>query len=180
MSALHRYEREIWQNMVFRAKIKQVLNGDKDSLQQVQISGYKGEELEILRAQTHGHTSVPPVDALGWAINIQGRRDLAMMLGAEHPDQRPNLFMPGESALYFDKTNKVHMQVHGIRVASPNKVHSVVVDTASMHRVQTGGYVLATVSDLTKFKVQVGSSWFHIDPTVWVSSTPPPADPTRT
>lgn len=172
------YEKDIYQNMVHRIKIKEVLNGDNDKFQQVRASGYKSEEMETVRAQTHGFSSSPPVGSLGYAINLQGRKDLAILIGGEMPGKRVTGKKPGESALYDDNGQKVHVQTTGIRVNAPKGAHSVVVDDKSQHRVQAGGYNIFTVASLGNFRVLDKSSGNWFTPKFDPSSAPPP-DPTR-
>jgi phage gp45-like len=172
------YERDIYQNMVHRIQIKEVLNNDGDKLQQVRASGYASEEMECMRAQTHGFTSSPPVGSLGYAINLQGRKDLAILIGGEMPGKRVTGKKPGESALYDDNGQKVHVQTTGIRVNASKGAHSVVVDDASQHRVQQGGYNIFTVQSLGNFRVYEKATGTWHTPQ-FVSSSAPPDDPTR-
>jgi phage gp45-like len=172
------YERDIYHNMVHRCQIKEVLNGDGDNLQQCRATGYASEEMETIRAQTHGFSSSPPVGSLGYAINLQGRKDLAILIGGEMPGKRVNNKKPGESALYDDQGQKVHVQRTGIRVNAAQGAHSVVVDADSQHRVQAGGYNIFTVKSLANFRVlQTSDMTWHVPQ--FVSSSAPPADPTR-
>lgn len=172
------FERDIYRNMVFRVELKKVLNQDGDKLQQVRASGYKGEELETLRAQTHGFTSVPPAGSMGYGICINGRRENAFLLGCEHPNHRPTGHKSGEAALYDDKGQKVHVQEKGIRVNASKGAHSVVVADNAAHRVQEGGYNIFTVESLGNFRVYEKSTGTWHTP-MFVNSAKPPDDPTR-
>jgi phage gp45-like len=172
------FERDIYRNMVFRVELKRILNQDGDKLQQVRATGYKGEELETMRAQQHGLTSCPPEGSLGYGLNINGRRENAFLIGCEHPDHRPTKLKSGESALYDDKGQKVHAQEKGIRVNANKGAHSVVVADNAQHRVQSGGYNIFTVQSLANFRVLDKSSGTWWTPK-WDSSSKPPDDPTR-
>lgn len=172
------YEKDIYRNMVHRAQIKEVLNNDGDTLQQVRASGYKGEEMECMRAQSHGFTSSPPVDSLGYAINLQGRKDLAIIIGGEKPGQRIVNKKSGEAALYYDPNTKVHAQEHGIRVAAKDKAHSVVIADNAQHRTQVGGYNIFVVKNLGNFRVLDKDSGVWYTP-MFTASSAPPDDPTR-
>lgn len=78
----------ILKNAAFRAEIREILNADGDKLQKVLATGYNGEELKLLRVQSHGFSSSPPAGSLAAAIAIGGRRDMALLLGGEMPGQR--------------------------------------------------------------------------------------------
>lgn len=173
------FERDIYANMVFRCEIKKVLNQDGDKLQQVRASGYAGEEVETMRAQTHGLSSVPPIGSMGYGICLNGRRENAFLIGCEHPNHRPTGLTSGETVLYDDQGQKIHVQTKaGIRVTAPKGAHSVVVADNAQHRVQTGGYNIFTVESLGNFRVYEHSTGTWHTP-MFVSATKPPDDPTR-
>jgi phage gp45-like len=105
------YERDIYRNKLFRAEIQETLEDDKPKQsQRVRATGYAGEELEMIRIQPHGFTSWAPKGSLGYAMSIQGRRDLAMSLGFEDPKLRkPADFKEGGVQLYDKDGNHLTM-----------------------------------------------------------------------
>ncbi len=95
---------DVYRNMIFRAEIKEILENDGSKIQKVKATGYAGEELEMLRLQTHGFSSRPSAGALAYAIAINGRRENAMLIGGEMPGKRLTVD-PGGAVMYDDTGN---------------------------------------------------------------------------
>ena len=53
----------------------------------------------ILQPQRFGYASRPPAGSVGIKLALSGFQQTALLIGAEHPEHRPNL-TPGASALY--------------------------------------------------------------------------------
>lgn len=96
------WERDVYQNKLFRMELAEVLENDKaKASQKVKATGYADEELKVIRLQPHGFTSWPKKGALGFGLSVQGRRDVALSLGFETPGLRkPHDFKEGGSQLY--------------------------------------------------------------------------------
>lgn len=89
--------------MLRRAAIKKV--EDKGSQQIVTATGLKDEEFKIVRAQTHGFSSNPPVGSEGWVTALGGRSDRLQFHAGEHEKHRPRDTPSGGSVVYDDKGN---------------------------------------------------------------------------
>lgn len=89
---------EFWSaSEVTTARVKEI--DDSGDNQKITAEGYKGERFtEVLRAQPHGFSSRPPVDAVGHFLRF-GSSDRVMALGFE-TQGRPKGLPAGAAALY--------------------------------------------------------------------------------
>lgn len=89
---------EFWSaSEVTTAQVKEI--DDSGDNQRIVAEGYKGERFtEVLRAQPHGFSSRPPVDAVGHFLRF-GSSDRVMALGFE-TQGRPKGLPAGAAALY--------------------------------------------------------------------------------
>lgn len=72
---------------------------DSGEWQRIEVTGFKGEKFsEVLRAQSHGLSSHPPVGAVGNFLRL-GSSDRLVALGFETPG-RPRDLPSGATALY--------------------------------------------------------------------------------
>ena len=84
---------------LFRAE--HIAADDTGDIQTASAYGHASERLDaILRIQSHGFSSNPPVGSHGIGLRLRGESDLAVLLGLEHQDTRPRNLGVGDSALY--------------------------------------------------------------------------------
>jgi len=158
---------------------------DSKKMQETEVRTMHGQALTgVERFQQYGHNSVPlPPDPNGQKAaevlmgSLAGNQSLPVILVIDDRRHRPTKWQPGETGTYNHLGAKLHHQLGGTRLAD-GQAFSMVADAQSQHRVQAGGYVLATVADLSKFKIYDSSSstWYQLSG--FVVTTPPPADPT--
>lgn len=113
---------------LFRAELSDQID-DSGQLQLLKkMLGYAGEEFtQVHRVQPFGFHSMPPVGSHGIGLALRGgMRDLAVMLGCEHPDKRPKNRDPGSTAIYDAHGNIVSLVEHEIRIVHSEKIHLVV------------------------------------------------------
>ena len=91
-------------------------------------------------------------------------------------DRPPNVPSGTDYVGHNPSGNLRKLNSKGFRYVVPGGAHSVVVDQHSQHRVQTNGWNVFVVGDLTKFTVQdsTGAWWTP----QWVPGVAPPTDPT--
>ena len=160
---------------------------DSKKWQEVAHKVSQGEQADTIEhAHPYGVTSVPKApDSNGAAeaivIFVEGDRSHGVVVVTGDRRYRPTGNAEGEALIYDDQGQKVHHQRAGTRVASPNKVHSIVVDDQSKHRVHAGGYVLATIKNFSQLKFYNADlgQWYKIPDSVFVPTDPPPDDPTH-
>lgn len=89
---------EFWSaSEITTARVKEI--DDARDNQRVVVEGYKGERFsDVLRAQPHGFSSRPPVDAVGHFLRF-GSSDRLVSLGFE-TQSRPKNLPAGAAALY--------------------------------------------------------------------------------
>ncbi|MET3892773.1 phage gp45-like [Bosea sp. OAE506] len=89
---------------------------DSGDNQKIVAEGYKGERFtEVVRAQPHGFSSHPPVDAVGHILRF-GSSDRVIALGFETPG-RPKSLPAGACVLYDSAGNVIFARAaEGIRL----------------------------------------------------------------
>ena len=102
----------IGRNMVRRIEVVSVDDSGEDQL--LTVMGLEGEFFELtISAQDHGLSGVPPVGAVGLLTMINGRPDTAQLSGMRLPGARPTGQAGGETKLYGQAGNFVHMKENG-------------------------------------------------------------------
>lgn len=87
---------------------------DTTGVQQVQISVLAGEAMDkIERFQNWGFTGNPPEGSEGIVLMIGSNRDNLVMVALDHRTKRKMGLVPGESAMYDDKGNFIHLKTNG-------------------------------------------------------------------
>jgi len=108
-------------------RVEVVKVDDRDGVQKVTVMGLADEYFELpYRGQGHGLTSVPKVGAVGYAFLANGRPDQAILMGLEHPDDRPKERQEGEAVMYATPGQKLEMDKDGntiIKSAAGGIVH---------------------------------------------------------
>ncbi len=109
-------------NVMRRVEVVEV--DDTGPIQKVTVVGLADEYFELpLRGQPHGLTTVPQVGAVGYLFLGNGRPDQAFLMGLEHPDERPNERVEGESIMYAKKKQRVELDDNGdILMKSPEGI----------------------------------------------------------
>jgi phage baseplate assembly protein V len=92
------------------------------AVQIVSGTGLNGEKvLSIELFQHYGYTSNPPAGTMKVVIPIGGKTSHGIIVATEHPTARPKGFAPGESALYDDQGQMVHITRAGIFIIGAGK-----------------------------------------------------------
>jgi phage gp45-like len=140
----------------------------------------------IERFQNYGHSSVPlpPTPnskeaAEAVILYLGAHRSHPVVVVIDDRRYRPTGWQPGESGLYDDQKQKVHVQRNGVRAAAA--AHSIAIsDGIAKHRAQANGFIINEVGDLSKLKIldKSTNTWYQISPSALTVSTPPPDDPT--
>lgn len=96
---------EFWDaSSVTRGKIVAVDDGGRG--QMLEVEGFSGERFSgVLRAQPHGHSSVPPTGAVGHFLRL-GASDRLVAIGYE-TEGRPVSSPAGSSVLYDSSGNLI-------------------------------------------------------------------------
>ncbi len=98
--------------MIGRAVIAAVK--DDMGIQQVQVSVLAGESMDkVERFQNWGFTGNPPAGAEAIVVALGGNRDNLVAIALDHRSKRMKNLAPGESAMYDDKGNFVHLKTNG-------------------------------------------------------------------
>lgn len=89
---------------------------DSGGRQMVQVHLYGGMETltGVERFQAYGHNAVPPAGAEGIFAKLSGSPDHVVVLVMESRDARPKGWQPGESGLYDNLGQLVHLTRAGI------------------------------------------------------------------
>jgi len=88
------------QQMNGASRITIIKVDDSGKQQVVDYNGVAGEQhTKVLRAQNYGFSSNPPAGSEGIVIAL-GTRDMPVVVGSEHPDQRKTGLKPGQSIVY--------------------------------------------------------------------------------
>lgn len=131
--------------MVARAVIGLV--NDAAMLQAVQVQ-LRADEVRdrAERFQNYGHTSVPLAGAEGIAVAVGGSTDHMVVIVVDDRRHRPRNLEPGESALYDDLGQMVHITRDGIFIRGAGK--AVTITDAAKVRIETDLEVTGQVKDL--------------------------------
>lgn len=133
---------------VTRGRIVRV--DDAGDHQRIEVRGFAGELFtDVVRAQPHGFTSNPPVDAVGHFLRM-GESDRLFALGFETPG-RPRSIPAGGKALY-DSSGKVLKFLPGDGVDLDAAGQTVTIRNASVVKIEG----TASVS------MGVGSMWVNV------------------
>lgn len=98
--------------LVGRAVIAAVKDGN--GIQQVQVSVLAGESMDkVERFQNWGFTGNPPAGAEAVVVSIGGNRDNMVVVALDHRSKRKKNLAPGESAMYDDQGNFIHLKANG-------------------------------------------------------------------
>lgn len=95
---------EFWAaSEITTARVKSI--DDAGENQRIVAEGYRGERFtQVTRAQPHGFSSRPPVDAVGHFLRF-GSSDRVIALGFETPGRQKNL--PEGAAVLYDTSGNV-------------------------------------------------------------------------
>jgi phage gp45-like len=118
--------------------------GDIDDSGELQLGktmqGYAGEEFTgVHLVRQFGFHSVAPSGAHGIGLALRGMRDLAVMLGGEHPQYRPRNEEVGSAKLYDMHGNLVSIVQQNIRIVHATKIHLVAPSIVLEGTVKLGG-----------------------------------------
>lgn len=99
---------------------------DALKMQAVQVKLLDGEVRDnVERFQNYGFTSVPFSGAEGVYLSIGGDRDHGVVICVDDRRYRLKSLQPGETALYDDQGQKVHLTRNGIVVDAAGKTVTV-------------------------------------------------------
>ena len=99
---------------------------DALKMQAVQVKLLDGEVCDnVERFQNYGFTSVPFSGAEGVYLSIGGDRDHGVVICVDDRRYRLKSLQPGETALYDDQGQKVHLTRNGIVVDAAGKLVTV-------------------------------------------------------
>lgn len=128
---------------VTRGKIVSV--DDSGDGQTVTVEGYRGERFsEVLRGQSHGFSSHPPVGAVGHFLRL-GSSDRLVAIGHETPS-RPRSIPPGAGVLYDASGNLIFAKGgEGVRIKAV--AGGVMVEADSGTITMKRGDLTVTMSD---------------------------------
>lgn len=108
-------------NMIVRGIV--TLVDDSKKLQSVQVEMLDGElSDEAERFQQYGFSSVPFEEAEAIILHPAGTRSHAIVIAVDDRRHRPTGLEPGESALYDDQGQYVHIYRDRIEINSPLKI----------------------------------------------------------
>lgn len=127
------------------------LTDDAGGLQRAQVQLLADEVLDrVERFQQYGVTSVPLKGAEGIVLALGGARDHAVLIAVDDRRYRPRDLAPGESALYDDLGQMVHLTRDGIVIRGAGKP-VIITDTTKL-RVEADIEATGQITD------QVGGS----------------------
>lgn len=124
-----------------RAKLMET--NDERAQQQMIASGLAGEQLGgermLARIQNFGFASSPPVGSHGFALQMNGARSMATILGMESAEHRFKNLAYGETAVYDSTGQVISLVQRKIRIISPVSVEIVAPEIALNGNVVLGG-----------------------------------------
>lgn len=107
-AALRPLQRRI-ANMLARGVVQLV--SDASGIQVVQVSLLADETQDgVERLQNYGFTSVPPVGSECLVVFLGGNRDHPVALAVDNRSSRKKALQPGDTALYTENTNYIHLK----------------------------------------------------------------------
>lgn len=132
---------------------------DKPQLQELDLSLLKDErKAQVERFQSYGLSSVPlPPTGKGKARKaaevvvafLSGNRSHGVIVAQDDRRHRPKNLKEGESVLYDDQKQQVHLTRDGIRIRGGDKQLPVHVDVGGAHFEVTKEQILMKVGDIT-------------------------------
>lgn len=139
---------------------------DAGKRQRVTGLGHAGEELENAhRIQSFGFHSVPPQGSHAIGLAPRGMRDLAIILGGEHPSHRPGGLGAGTTAIYDASGGIVSIVNKNIRMVGATltaEISGVSMKISSAGVAFTGGRITHNDHDIgathTHSQVSTGSA----------------------
>lgn len=110
-----------------RAKLVETM--DSEAQQQMIAQGLAGEMLGgqrmVARIQNFGYASAPPVGSHGFALQMNGARGMATILGMENADHRPRDLNYGETYIYDAHGQAISMVKKNMRIVSAESIEIV-------------------------------------------------------
>jgi phage baseplate assembly protein V len=92
------------------------------AVQIVQAEGLSGELVQDIELfQHYGYTSNPPQGSMAIILPIGGKTSHGIVIATEHGTYRLKNLAPGESALYDDQGQKIHITRSGIVIDGAGK-----------------------------------------------------------
>jgi len=130
--------------LAFRGVVRHVNTAPAVML--VQGDGLNGEQLQATEYfQHYGLTSSPPPGAMLVVLPVGGSTAHGILIATEHGSYRLKNLAPGESALYDDQGQKVHITRNGIVVDGAGK--QVTITNTPKVRMETELEVTGEIKD---------------------------------
>jgi phage gp45-like len=137
---------EMYDNSMRHARlVRTQLLETRDDLEQQQmiVQGLAGEQLGgdrmVARVQNFGFASSPPIGSHGFAMQMNGARGMATLLGMEHADHRQRNLNYGETAIYDAHGNVISLVQKKIRIVSADSIELVAPEIALNGNCTIGG-----------------------------------------
>ena len=107
--------------LVTRGRV--TLVDDSQGLQVLQVTALAGERLSrVQRVQNFGLSSHPPKGSTAVVLTVGGSRSHSIVIAVEDPQSRPENLEAGESMVYDQAGNFVHIKANEIHVKHASKV----------------------------------------------------------